>query len=203
MTRRFTQKNKAGVMGKSTLLTGLEKMKKIRKASGTDQRLGNQSDLEKSLNNMAKWLVAVTKCPPRHYGKVWNDEKEVIVRQAQALYEEMQKFVTHQSPSFMGNNTNLSGPSDRFIPLSRLRYNVASAKWDFTNSMVSEKNQYWNEKANVPGKVKHFKRDQMPDGFVIQVVLVQHERDMERKYVSFGPKVTNTIMDWRLANGFK
>ena len=91
MNRRFTKKNKAGIKGKSTLLTGLDKMRKIRKASGVDQRVGGQSDLDKSLNDMAKWLVAITKCPPRHYGKVWNEEKEVIVRQAQALYEEMQR----------------------------------------------------------------------------------------------------------------
>ena len=200
MTRRFTQKNKAGVKGRSTLITSLEKMKMIRKQCTTTQRLAHKYDYEKGLNNMAKWLVAATKCPPRHYGKVWNDEKEVVVRQCQALYEEMQKFATYQADSFMGDHAKRT---IQHIPISRLRYNVATAKWDFTNSMTPEKNQYWNEKANVPGKVKHLKRAQMPDGFVIQVVLDQHERDMERKYVSFGPKVTNTIMDWRLANGFK
>jgi len=195
MTKRYTRINKSGVRGKSTLLTGLDKMKNIRKALTVDQRRGGQADLDKYLNNMAKWLVAITKCPPRHYGKVWNDEKEVIVRQAQALYEEMQKFITYQAQSFMGNNTNKTGPSDRFIPLSRLRYNVATAKWDFTNSMTPEKNQYWNEKANVPGKVRQITE--------FDLCLKQHDIDMIPKHVTYGPKVTNTIMDWRLANGFK
>ena len=202
MTKRYTRLNKAGVRGKSTLLTGLDKMKKIRKNATAKQRIGGQSDLDKALNDMAKWLVAITKCPPRHYGKVWNDEKEVIVRQAQALYEEMQKFVTHQSPSFMGNNTNKSGPSDRFIPLSRLRYNVASAKWDFTNSMVSEKNQYWNDKANVPGKVRIIS-DQNEKSWALNHLsqgLMVPEEDARQAYTQ---KVTNTITDWRLANGFK
>ncbi len=195
MTRRYTQKNKSGVRGKSTLLTGLDKMRKIRKASGTDQRISSQSDLEKSLNNMAKWLVAVTKCPPRHYGKVWVEEKEVIVRQCQAMYEEMQKFVTYQTQSFMGNNTNLTGPNDRFIPLSRLRYNIASAKWDFTNSMVSENNQYWNKDVK-PGPVR-----QLTDLVQIRDALGKHDEDVAAKYVTPGQKVTQTYAEWRLASG--
>jgi hypothetical protein len=198
MTRRYTQKNKAGIKGKSTLLSGLEKMKRIRRTSGADQRMGGQSDLEQSLNDMAKWLVAITKCPPRHYGKVWNDEKEVIVRQAQDLYEEMQKFVTYQTQSYMGNNTNKAGPSDRFIPLSRLRWSVASAKWDFTNAAKIGTNPYWNAKANVTRKVKRITN--LED---IDKAMRQHDKDMEPKHVTYGPKVTNTIMDWRQANGFK
>ncbi len=195
MTRRWTQKNKSGVRGKSTLLTGLEKMKRIRRASGTDQRMGNQSDLEKSLNNMAKWLVAITKCPPRHYGKVWNEEKEVIVRQGQALYEEMQKFVTHQSASFMGNNTNLAGPSDRFIPLSRIRYNMATAKWDFTNSMVSEKNPYWDYNVK-PGKVRI-----ISDYNEKSWALHELSLGLVQNTFAYTEKVTQTYGEWRLANG--
>ena len=197
MTRRYTQKNKSGVRGKSTLLTGLDKMKKIRKDSTAKQKIGGQSNLEKSLNDMAKWLVAITKCPPRHYGKVWNEEKEVIVRQAQALYEEMQKFVTYQNHSFMGNQTDKAGRSDRFIPLSRLRYNMATAKWDFTNSMEVERNNYWNSDVK-PGPVR-----QLTDLVEISDALGKHDEDMVYKHVTYGPKVTNTIMDWRLANGFK
>jgi len=197
MTRRYTQKSKSGVQGKSTLLTGLDKMKKIKKDATAKQSIGGQSHLEKSLNDMAKWLVAVTKCPPRHYGKVWNDEKEVIVRQCQALYEEMQKFVTYQNHSFMGNQTDKAGRSDRFIPLSRLRYNVATAKWDFTHSMEVERNQYWNSDVK-PGPVR-----QLTDLVEISDALGKHDEDMVYKHVTYGPKVTNTIMDWRLANGFK
>jgi hypothetical protein len=200
MTRRYTQKNKSGVRGKSTLLTGLDKMKKIRKDATAKQKIGGQSNLEKSLNDMAKWLVAVTKCPARHYGKVWNDEKEVIVRQAQALYEEMQKFVTYQNHSFMGNQTDKAGRSDRFIPLSRLRYNVATAKWDFTNSMEVERNQYWNDKANVPGKVKIIS-DQNEKSWALNHLsqgLMVPEEDTRRAYTQ---KVTQTYAEWRLASG--
>jgi hypothetical protein len=195
MTKRYTRINKAGVKGKSTLITSLEKMKMIRKQCTTTQRLAHKYDYEKGLNNMAKWLVAATKCPPRHYGKVWNDEKEVVVRQCQELYEEMQKFATYQADSFMGDHAKRT---IQHIPISRLRYNVATAKWDFTNSMTPEKNQYWNDKANVPGKVR-----QITEFNEVDLCLKQHDKDMERKYVTYGPKVTNTIMDWRLANGFK
>ena len=195
MTRRYTQKNKAGVRGKSTLLTGLEKMKRIRKNSTAKQKIGGQSNLEKSLNDMAKWLAAVTKCPPRHYGKVWNDEKDVIVRQCQAMYEEMQKFVTYQSQSFMGNDTNKSGPSNRFMPLSRLRYNVATAKWDFTNSLEPERNNYWNSDVK-PGPVR-----QLTDPVEISDALGKHNEDMEYKRVTYGPKVTQTYAEWRIASG--
>ena len=197
MTRRFTQKNKAGVKGKSTLLTGLDKMKKIRKNATAKQRIGNQSDLEKSLNDMAKWLVAVTKCPPRHYGKVWNDEKEVIVRQCQALYEEMQKFATYQADSFMGDHAKRA---IKHIPLSRMRYNVATAKWDFTNSMVSEKNQYWNDKANIPGKVKIIS-EQNEKSWALNHLsqgLMVPEEDARQAYTQ---KVTQTYTEWRLASG--
>ena len=198
MTRRYTQKNKAGVRGKSTLLTGLDKMKKIRRASTTDHRRGGQSNLEKSLNDMNKWYGAILKCPPRHYGKVWNDEKEVIVRQAQALYEEMQKFCTYQPQSYMGNNTNMSGPSDRFIPLSRLRYNMATAKWDYTNMDKISSNPYWDDKADVAGPVRSIK-----DVIEVRDALRQHDKDMEPKHVTYGPKVTQSYSEWRNVNGLK
>lgn len=194
MTRRYTQKNKSGVKGRSTLITALEKMKMIRKQCTTTQKLAHKYDYEKGLNNMAKWLVAATKCPPRHYGKVWNDEKEVIVRQCQALYEEMQKFATYQADSFMGDHAKRA---IKHIPLKRMRYNMATAKWDFTNSMEVERNQYWNSDVK-PGPVR-----QLNDLVEISDALGKHEEDMVYKHVTYGPKVTNTIMDWRLANGFK
>ena len=68
MTKRYTRINKAGVKGKSTLITSLEKMKMIRKQCTTTQRLAHKYDYEKGLNNMAKWLVAGTKCPPLWQG---------------------------------------------------------------------------------------------------------------------------------------
>ena len=199
MTKRYTRINKAGVKGKSTLITSLEKMKMIRKQCTTTQRLAHKYDYEKGLNNMAKWLVAATKCPPRPYGKVWNDEKEVVVRQCQALYEEMQKFATYQADSFMGDHAKRA---IKHIPLSRMRYNVATAKWDFTNSMTPEKNQYWNDKANVPGKVRIIS-DQNEKSWALNHLsqgLMVPEEDARKAYTQ---KVTNTIMDWRLANGFK
>jgi hypothetical protein len=199
MTRRFTQKNKSGVKGKSTLLNGLDKMKKIKKDATAKQSIGGQSHLEKSLNDMAKWLVAITKCPPRHYGKVWNEEKEVIVRQAQALYEEMQKFVTYKSHSFMGNQTDKAGRSDRFIPLSRVRYNVATAKWDFTHSMEVERNQYWNSDVK-PGKVKIIS-DQNEKSWALNHLsqgLMAPEEDARQAYTQ---KVTQTYAEWRIASG--
>jgi len=194
MTRRYTKKNKSGIKGTSTLITALEKMNMIRKQCTTTQKLAHKYDYEKGLNNMAKWLVAATKCPPRHYGKVWNDEKEVIVRQCQALYEEMQKFATYQADSFMGDHAKRS---IKHIQLKRMRYNMATAKWDFTNSMEIERNQYWNSDVK-PGPVR-----QLTDLVEISDALGKHDEDMVRKHVTYGPKVTNTIMDWRLANGFK
>ena len=194
MTRRYTKKNKSGIKGTSTLITALEKMKMIRKQCTTTQKLAHKYDYEKGLNNMAKWLVAATKCPPRHYGKVWNDEKEVIVRQCQALYEEMQKFATYQADSFMGDHAKRS---IKHIQLKRMRYNMATAKWDFTNSMEIERNQYWNSDVK-PGPVR-----QLTDPVEISDALGKNDDDMVRKHVTYGPKVTNTIMDWRLANGFK
>ena len=199
MTKRYTRINKAGVKGKSTLITSLEKMKMIRKQCTTTQRLAHKYDYEKGLNNMAKWLVAATKCPPRHYGKVWVEEKEVIVRQCQALYEEMQKFATYQADSFMGDHAKRT---IQHIPISRLRYNVATAKWDFTNSMTPEKNQYWNDKANVPGKVRIIS-DQNEKSWALNHLsqgLMVPEEDARQAYTQ---KVTNTITHWRLANGFK
>jgi hypothetical protein len=179
MTKRFTKTNKSGVKGKSTLLTGLEKMKMIRKQCTTTQKLAHKYDYEKGLNNMAKWLVAVSKCPPRHYGKVWNDEKELIVRQCQDLYEEMQKFASYQSDSFMGDH---SKRAIKHIPLSRMRYNMATAKWDFTNADKVGTDPYWNKDVK-PGKVKRITN--LED---IDKAMRQHDKDMEPKHVTYGPK---------------
>ena len=195
MTRRYTKKNKAGIRGRSTLITSLEKMKMIRKQCTTTQRLAHKYDYEKGLNNMAKWLMAATKCPPRHYGKVWNDEKEVIVRQCQALYGEMQKFATYQADSYMGDHAKRT---ISHIPLSRLRYNVATAKWDYTNMDKISSNPYWDDKADVPGPVRSIK-----DVVEVRDALRQHDKDMEPKHVTPGPKVTQSYSEWRTVNGLK
>ncbi len=192
MTRRYTQKNKLGVRGKSTLLTGLEKMKMIRKQCTTTQKLAHKYDYEKGLNNMAKWLVAVTKCPPRHYGKVWNEEKEVIVRQCQNLYEEMQKFSSYHTDSYMGDNSKRKA---QHMPLSRLRYNMATAKWDFTNSMVSEKNPYWDYNVK-PGKVRI-----ISDYNEKSWALHELSLGLVQNTFAYTEKVTQTYGEWRLANG--
>ena len=192
MTRRYTQKNKSGVRGKSTLLTGLEKMKMIRKQCTTTQKLAHKYDYEKGLNNMAKWLVAVTKCPPRHYGKVWNEEKEVIVRQCQNLYEEMQRFATYQADSFMGDHAKRAV---KHIPLKRMRYNMATAKWDFTNSMVSEKNPYWDYNVK-PGKVRI-----ISDYNEKSWALHELSLGLAQNTFAYTEKVTQTYGEWRLANG--
>jgi hypothetical protein len=192
MNKRYTQKNKSGVRGKSTLLTGLEKMKMIRKQCTTTQKLAHKYDYEKGLNNMAKWLVAVTKCPPRHYGKVWNEEKEVIVRQCQDLYEEMQRFTTYQADSFMGDHAKRA---IKHIPLSRMRYNMATAKWDFTNADKVGTDPYWNKDVK-PGPVR-----QLTDLVQIRDALGKHDEDVAAKHVTTGPKVTQTYAEWRLASG--
>ena len=102
MTRRFTKRSPKGHRGKSTLLTGLKKMKMYHKQAKTNKRLTESNDVEGTLNKMAMWLGAVSKCPPRHYGKVWNDEKEVIVKQCQQMYLDAQAHAVSVSDTFMG-----------------------------------------------------------------------------------------------------
>jgi len=125
-------------------------MKMYHRQAKTNVTLTKSSDHEGTLNKMAMWLGAVAKCPPRHYGKVWNDEKEVIVKQCQQMYEDAQKFTKFYPDRFMGERRNRrdlknTDGDGRFMPLSRLRYNIASAKWDFTNQVTTGKNQYWDQ----------------------------------------------------------
>ena len=194
MTRRFTKRNEKGIKTKSTLLTAIKKMESLHKQAKTNHRLRQQNDSEGTLNKMAMWLVAVTKCPPRHYGKVWNKEKELIVEQCQAMYLDAQKYQSKKGDAFMGHITK-SGSQDgdsRFMPIYRLRWNVASAKWDFTNKPTVGKNPYWNEKANVPSKVRR-----ITDPVEVAAALKQHEKDMVPKLVTYGPKVTQPYASFR------
>jgi len=121
------------------------------------------TDNEGTLNKMAMWLEAVSKCPPRHYGKIWNDEKESIVKQCQRMYIDAQRLSGYYPDRFMGERRNRrdlknTDGDGRFMPLSRLRYNIASAKWDFTNQVTTGKNQYWdNDQAKKKQKVKIIK----------------------------------------------
>jgi len=149
MTRRFTKRNKQGIKTRSTLLTGLEKMKNLRKEAKTTNLLTKTNNVEKTLNDMAKWLIAVEKCPPRHYGKVWNDEKQQIVEQCRRMYQEAQRVAQYQADQFMGIRRDRNGLKNtdgggRFMPMSRLRWNMATAKWDFTNKPTIGSNPYWN-----------------------------------------------------------
>ena len=145
--RKFTKRTRSGMRTKSTLLTGLERMKNIRKTATTKQKLRGQHDYDDALNSMLTWLKAVRNCPPRHYGKVWNDEKELIVRQCEGLYTEMQKFAQYHSHAYMGNNSNLKrtddGNSDRFIHISRIRWNPATLHWDYSNQNKFGSDPYW------------------------------------------------------------
>jgi len=156
MTRRFTKRNKKGIKTKSTLLTGLDKMHKLMKEAKTNSLLTNTNNVEKTLNDMTKWLTAVEKCPPRHYGKVWNDEKQKIVDQCRRLYLDAQRLAQYQSDQFMGfkkqakNRGSGQDGDGRFMPLSRLRWNMATAKWDFTNQVTTGKNPYWTAQKTRP-----------------------------------------------------
>jgi len=143
MTKRYTRKNKNGIKTKSTLLTAVSKMTNLHKrATATRKRTGS-SDNEGTLNKMLMWLSAVEKCPPRHYGKVWNDEKTLIVKQCRDMYLDAQKFSDTGSDFFMGRADGDAG-SSRFIGLDRLRFNMATAKWDFTHSgEVRGSDPYW------------------------------------------------------------
>lgn len=155
MARRFTKRSPKGHRVKSTLLTGLKKMKTLFKEAKTNVTLTKSTDNEGTLNKMAMWLEAVSKCPPRHYGKVWNDEKEVIVKQCQQMYTDAQRLSQYYPDRFMGERRNRrdlknTDGDGRFMPLSRLRWNVASAKWDFTNQVTTGKNPYWDAKKKQP-----------------------------------------------------
>ena len=192
MTRRFTKRNEKGVKTTSTLLTGVKKMQALHRAAKTNKRLRNQHDFEGSLNKMATWLIAVSKCPPRHYGKAWNDEKKTIVEQCERMYLDMQSHTPKDA--FMGHmrDKRVGTGDSRYIPIFRLRWNIASAKWDFTNKPTTGKDPYWNEKANVPGKVRR-----ITDPVELAAAHKQHDKDMIPKLVTFGSKVTQPYASFR------
>ena len=155
MSRKFTKRNKQGIKTRSTLLTGIEKMKMYHRQAKTNVRLTRTNSVEKTLDNMLKWLSAVEKCPPRHYGKVWNDEKQQIVEQCRRMYLDAQHYATTQSDAFMGDHRGEKkrdgqDGDGRFVPLSRLRWNMATAKWDFTNQVTTGKNPYWTAQKTRP-----------------------------------------------------
>ena len=125
-------------------------MKMYHRQAKTNIRLTRTNSIEKTLDNMLKWLSAVEKCPPRHYGKVWNDEKQKIVDQCRRMYLDAQHYARTQSDAFMGDHRgdkrrDGQDGDGRFMPLSRLRWNMATAKWDFTNQVTTGKNPYWND----------------------------------------------------------
>ena len=144
MTKRYTRRNKKGIKTKSTLLTAVTKMENLGKAAKANAVNRRQQNFEGTLTKMLMWLEAVKKCPPRHYGKVWNDEKDVIVRRCEQIYLEMQAHQS-QNDAFMGHiqkGQTRSGGS-RFMGMDRLRWNMATAKWDFTNQKVTNADPYW------------------------------------------------------------
>ena len=102
MSRKFTKRNKKGIRTKSTLLDGLKKIKMYHRQATANVNLTKTYDAEGTLNKMSMWLMAVEKCPPRHYGKVWNDEKQKIVEQCRRMYLEAQRLSSVSSDVYMG-----------------------------------------------------------------------------------------------------
>ena len=189
MVRRYTRKNSKGIKVRSTLLTALEKMQKIRKDCTAKQRIRGQYDYDKALGKMAEWLAAAEKCPPRHYGKVWNDEKQVIVNQCRALYEEMQKFAKYHPQTFMGNQSDGSGPTDRYISLSRLRWNMGTQRWDYTNEKVTSKDQYW-QPPKKPAKCVTLSN---VSSLRQKCAFLSYKINLRKKEITTGEKLTWTV----------
>ncbi len=191
--RRFTKRTRSGVRSKSTLLTGLERMKKIRKTATTKQKLRGQHDYDDALNSMLTWLKAVQNCPPRHYGKVWNDEKELIVRQCQDLYAEMQKFAQYHSHAYMGNKSNLKrtedGNSDRFIHISRIRWNPMTLHWDYSNRNQGGSDPYWRPQAVKECRTLH--------GNDFTLAKRDYHQHISDKKPGYGHKVRQTYAEWK------
>ena len=150
---RYTRRNKNGIKGKSTLLTALKKMETLSRTSTAKIRLTKQCDWDKILNGMNKWYLAAKKCPPRHYGKVWEEEKEVILKQCEQLYLNMVKYSKYHPQPFMGNDSALAGPTDRYITLSRIRWNPHENGWDYTHSKDLAGDQYWKPQGKKPVKI--------------------------------------------------
>ena len=191
--RKFTKRTRSGVRTKSTLLTGLERMKKIRKTATTKQKLRGQHDYDDALNSMLTWLKAVQNCPPRHYGKVWNDEKELIVRQCEDLYAEMQKFAQYHSHAYMGNKSNLKrtedGNSDRFIHISRIRWNPMTLHWDYSNQNHSGSDPYWRPQAVKECRTLRGKElDSAKSDYLVNRL---------KQIPDYGRKVTETYAEWK------
>ena len=204
MSRKFTKRNKKGIRTRSTLLTGLEKMKMYHREANTNVKLTRTNSVESTLNNMLKWLTAVEKCPPRHYGKVWNDEKQKIVEQCRRMYIEAQSYAKSQSDVFMGftRRTKDRGAGQdgdgRFMPLSRLRWNMATSKWDFTNQVTTGSNPYWNDEEAKKKRPVRMIRDK--DGnekswalYHLSVQLMQQDADTEEST----EKVVQPYSEWK------
>ena len=150
---RYTRKNKNGIKMKSTLLIQLQKMQNLQKQASTNKRLRGQHDWEKTLNKMAISITAIKRCPPRHYGKKWNEEKEIILNQATRIYEDALKYANYDSPPFMGNSSDLAGPSDRYISISRIKWNPQENGWDYSHSKDLAGDQYWKPQPKKPVKI--------------------------------------------------
>jgi hypothetical protein len=194
MKKRYTRKNQKGIKVRSTLLTALDKMQKIRREATATSRRRGQFDYEKGLSKMAEWLAAAEKCPPRHYGKVWNDEKQVIVNQCRALYEEMQKFAKYHAQPFMGNRSNSTGPSDRYISMDRLRWNMGKQAWDYTNEHVTSKDQYW-QPPKKPAKCVTLSDRWTTDSLMSdqELAYLSYEVNLMKKEITTGDKLTRTV----------
>ena len=150
---RYTRKNKNGIKMKSTLLIQLQKMQNLQKQASTNKRLRGQHDWEKTLNKMAIAITAIKRCPPRHYGKKWNEEKEIILTQATRIYEDALKYANYDSPPFMGNSSDLAGPSDRYISISRIKWNPHENGWDYSHSKDLAGDQYWKPQPKKPVRI--------------------------------------------------
>ena len=150
---RYTRRNKNGIKMKSTLLIQLQKMQNLQKQASTNKRLRGQHDWEKTLNKMAISITAIKRCPPRHYGKKWNEEKEVILTQATRIYEDALRYAGYDSPPFMGNSSDLAGPSDRYISISRITWNPQENGWDYSHSKDLAGDQYWKPQPKKPVKI--------------------------------------------------
>jgi len=194
MKKRYTRRNEKGVKTKSTLLKGLEKMQMLQKRAVATHRINQQNDWEKTLTKMSQWLSAVEKCPPRHYGKVWNDEKDAIVKQCRRIYENAQKYFRHDNHSFMGNSSDLAGPFDRYISTDRLRWNMGTQRWDYTHEKVTNKDQYWQ-----PPK-KHAKcvtlSNENDEGGILSdqdLAFISYEINLMNKKINTGEKLTRTV----------
>ena len=150
---RYTRRNKKGIKTKSTLLIQLDKMHNLQKEATTNRRLKGQNDWEKTLNKMAISLCAIKRCPPRHYGKRWNEEKEIILTQATRIYEDALKYSDYDTTPFMGNSSDKAGPSDRYISISRIRWNPNENGWDYSHSKDLASDQYWKPQGKKPVKI--------------------------------------------------